>query len=669
MKKTILATICFCSLLNVTFTQGLNWAFDIGGEASILEDDEGKDIVLDSNGDVYTIGSFQGTADFNPDNTVANTSTAVGEKDIFIAKYDANGNYIWSFGLGSTDDDEGFSIAVDHASNVYVAGYFTNTVDFDPNPNTTSVLTAVGDADIFIAKYDNSGNYIWAFNLGSAGTDRANGITVDAAANVYVTGLFTNTIDFDPHPNTTNILTAVGQDDIFIAKYDSDGNHVWAFDLGDQRVDQGNSIVTDGTSNIYVTGLFRNTIDFDPSINAVNELTSAGSRDIFIAKYDTDGNYIWAIGIGGTSGDEGFDIALDNASNVYATGYFRATVDFDPDEIATNIFTTAGSRETFIAKYDPDGKHVWAFGLAGTGLDEGKGIAVDNASNVYVTGGFLNTIDFNPSSNTSNSLTASGANSPDIFVAKYNTNGAYLSAFNITGDAAEGEAIAVNDNGQAFVIGNFGGVNVDFNQDGSTINTLSTSGDRDQNCFVARFFSTTLVPVELLYFKGQSTAHGNDLFWQTVSELHNKGFEVQKSSNSKVWQPIGFVKGNGTTIAKQHYEYTDPNPIRGVNYYRLKQINFNETYEYSHVIAVHDASSAKRETLSVFPNPTTAQLYYRVASMNQVQSVQLFDIYGKLVKVVPHVNGQLTLADLNTGVYVLVVKTRQAQLQQVVVLR
>src|SRR5262249_36288313 len=154
-------------------------------------------------------------------------------------------------------------------------------------------------------------------------------IAVDASGNVYTTGYFTGTADFDPDAGVFN-LTAAGSFDIFVSKLSASGNFVWAKVMGGGSDDLGQSISVDASGNVCTTGYFTGTADFDPGAGVFN-LTAAGYYDIFVSKLDASGNFAWAKAIGGTGGDEGYSIAIDSSGNVYTTGAFGGTVDFDPN--------------------------------------------------------------------------------------------------------------------------------------------------------------------------------------------------------------------------------------------------------------------------------------------------------------------------------------------------
>ena len=388
-----------------------------GGTSS----DIGRSIALDSSGNVYTTGYFQGTVDFDPGAGVENLTSAGGNA-IFVSKLDSSGNFVWAKGLGGTSPGEGNSIAVDSSGNVYTTGYFQGTVDFDPGAGEAN-LTSAGGNEVFVSKLDSSGNFVWAKGLGGTGADVGRSIALDSSRNVYTTGFFFGTADFDPGAGTTANLTAPigGSAEVFVSKLDSSGNFVWAKGLGGTIADTGRSIAVDSSGNVYTTGNFQGTADFDPGSGTTN-LSSPGGNDIFVSKLDSSGNFVWAKRLGGTGADEGFSIALDSSGNVYTTGYFQGTVDFDPGAGTTNLIS-AGGAEVFVSKLDSSGNFVWAKRLGGTSTDEGNSIAVDSSGNVYTTGYFQGTVDFDPGAGEAN-LTSVGSN--DVFVLKLTPSGESL---------------------------------------------------------------------------------------------------------------------------------------------------------------------------------------------------------------------------------------------------
>ncbi len=229
---------------------------------------------------------------------------------IFNIQSFAQPTYQWAFNLGGTSGDEGFAIAVDSSGNCYVTGYFQGTnIDFDPPGGTALLTSASGSADIFVAKYNSSGIYQWALNVGGTGADGGRGIAVDGSGNCYVTGDFQGaSIDFNPLGGAVLLSSSAGSRDIFVAKYNSSGICQWAFNIGGTGADYGYGIAVDGSGNCYVTGEFQGaSTDFNPLGGAVL-LSSAGGSDIYVAKYNSSGICQWAFDIGWIWPDEGYDI-------------------------------------------------------------------------------------------------------------------------------------------------------------------------------------------------------------------------------------------------------------------------------------------------------------------------------------------------------------------------
>lgn len=400
-------------------TGNLVWAKSISGTAGVSP----MNMAIDLSGNVYITGGFLGTTDFDPGPGVFNM-TSGGQTDIFIAKYDANGNFVWAKEInGGTWFDHGYDIKVDASGNVYVVGrfYFQGgpSFDFDPGPGT--FLLTAGEEDAFILKLDNNGDFVWARDFGGAsGTEhRGYSIDIDNAGNVYTTGYFEATADFDPGPGTFN-LTASGDWDVFISKLDMNGNFVWAKSLVNSAPtyytdgNYGSKIKVDGAGNIYSSGRFNGTVDFDLGAGTFN-ITSNGNFDAYLLKLTTNGDFVWAKSWGGTGYDEAFSISL-TTTDIFITGLYAGTVDFDPGATTLNL-TSSGSNDIFISRFDINGNFGWARSMGGTGDDRGSGIATNSAGDVYVSGYFNTTADFDPDACLFNQTSAGG---DDIFITKLN---------------------------------------------------------------------------------------------------------------------------------------------------------------------------------------------------------------------------------------------------------
>jgi hypothetical protein len=323
------------------------WVNSIGG----LQDESGIFLAVDKDGNSLVTGIFGGTVDFDPGaGTLSLTSD--GSLDIFVSKFDSAGNHLWSKRRGGNGLDIGDGIAVDRSGNVYTSGIFAGTVDFDPSGGVAN-LTSAGPNDMFISKFDASGNYLWAKRFGGSGSDGNTPIAIDGNGNIYASGEFSGTVDFYPGDSVFN-LTAVGSKDNFISKLDDSGNLIWAKRIGSLNASAtGARTSIDKNGNVYYTGDFSGTVDFDPGDGTANR-TSELSNDIFISKLDSGGNFVWGKRMGGSGADRGQAIAVDIDGNVYSAGYFSGTVDFDPGDGTANI-RSAGGKDIFISKLDPSG--------------------------------------------------------------------------------------------------------------------------------------------------------------------------------------------------------------------------------------------------------------------------------------------------------------------------
>jgi hypothetical protein len=181
---------------------------------------------------------------------------------------------------------------------------------------------------------------------------------------------------------------------------------------------QGLGLFVDTSGNVYSTGYFRGTVDFDPGTGTYDLSSSGGSQDIFVSKLNSSGDFVWAKAMGGGSNDKGYGIAVDTSGNVYTTGYFQGAADFDPGAQTFDLISTEDSQDIFTSKLDTSGDFVWAKAMGGTQYEYGKGIAVDTSGNTNITGYFKGTVDFDPGPGTFD-LTST-ADSEDIFIVRLN---------------------------------------------------------------------------------------------------------------------------------------------------------------------------------------------------------------------------------------------------------
>lgn len=463
--RTVGWAILFSMVGSSAMSQGFGWAGNMGGTGN----DTGNSIVTDDQGNSYSTGSYSGTADFDPGPGVY-TLTAAGAGDAFITKLDTAGNLIWAKSVGGADNDGGTSVAVDPSGNVYLTGLFWGTADFDPGPGTHN-LTSVGSYDLYILKLDPSGGFLWAASFGGTDGDYGNAVTPDPSGGVYITGTFEGTVDFDPGTGVYNLTTSLGNE-LFLLNLDASGNFVWATQTEGDLDIYASSLALDPSGNIHMAGNFQGSVDMDGGPGTLS-LTSSGADDIFVSKYDSAGDVIWAKSIGGTAFDYGFSIAVDDSGNTYSTGSFRETVDFDPGAGTFNLTSFNASEDIFILKLDASGDFVWAAQMGGNSTDRPSSIAV-NTSGVYSTGFFTETSDFDPGTVTVE-LTSNG--SLDIYVLKLGLSGNFAWVRQMGGAQADiGYSIAAGTAG-VFTTGGFKEL-VDFDPTAGIFN-LTSAGLND----------------------------------------------------------------------------------------------------------------------------------------------------------------------------------------------
>lgn len=379
----------------------------------------------------------------------------------------------------------GRDIVTDSNHDVIAVGAFWSTADFDPGPSMFT-LSSNGNSDAYVAKYDSSLNLIWAFSIsGALGVD-ARSVTVDSNNNIYVTGEFSGMVDFDPTTNNS-WLTANGNE-IFVAKYNQNGQLQWAFKISNTQLHPWHEIESDPTGNIYLIGMFDGLANFDPRGTGFNKLASGS--DIFVASYDSGGYLRWVFDLDPASNGSGgrcTGLSLDNNGHFVISGYFSLALEFStPQGILT--LTAPSNQSGFIAKYDTAGTFQWVRQTAG-GYAQPYAVAIDDSNNIYFAGRFGGQVDFDltPTSSLYNITGPSGQG----FLSKFSPTGTHINTVATQKPLGQYPSvidirnIKVNENGDVFATGNFGEV-IDLDPSSNTAVIASTNG---QDCFVARYNS------------------------------------------------------------------------------------------------------------------------------------------------------------------------------------
>ena len=443
--KFIFTTLLCIFIFHPSHCQFLNaeWLRTAGG----TQNEWSQGIAVGPAGGTYMAGYFRGTADFDPGAGTANHSS-VGFDDIFVQKLDDNGDYQWSYTLGSTTNDRAHAIHADTENGVYVAGVFHQFIDFDPGPGTSTL--SASNPTCFLQKVDSSGSFEWAKSLSGSGLAVPRKIRTDDSLNIYVAGRFGGQIDFDPGTGT-EFRTSNAYTDMFLLKLDSEGEFVWVRHIGSGNGGFLSSMAIDEDQNVLLGGSFSDTMDFDPGPGVYVLNTPTFTSNGIVVKFDCNGNFIWVRTLVGADGSWVQDVVADEQGNIYSVGKFRGTVDFDPGpgvDAATGVWTYD---DGFLHKMDANGNYLWAHQFGDSILDWTTGVGVVDGGPV-ICGIFNKTVDLDPGP----SVMSATSLWDDSYVARFDSNGNFLGAGILGGDESEfASYLEVNEKGEVRVGGDF----------------------------------------------------------------------------------------------------------------------------------------------------------------------------------------------------------------------
>ncbi|MFK7969429.1 MAG: T9SS type A sorting domain-containing protein [Bacteroidia bacterium] len=463
-------------VLNASLAQSFEFAHGMGN----ANFDEGRSVAVDSrNGDIVITGFHTGTVDFDPTAGTSNRTSFGGTGDMFVAKYDSDGAIQWATDFNGDQNDFPMDVAVDGSGNIYVAGAFNGTVDFDPGIGTAS-RTSRGWTDAFLLKLNENGTFQWVVTFGGVNTnnaqDGADAIALDAAGNVYLVGSFEGSfININPL-GSVSFQSAINDQNIFLIKYNSNGIRQWSKNMGSTTLDdRARDVAIGPNGNVFITGYFAGSCDFNPSV-AGGTLSSFGAEDGFVASYTSLGTYRWARRLGGVNNDDSWGIAVANDGNVGICGKFMISAN-----IGGNNLTSTGSEDCYVASYTNNGTNNWALKMGGTSNDLATRMAADGCGHFYVAGFFEGTADFDPGAGTYNLIgPVSGFPGPQrsaYFLARYNADGTFGWAGTSNANAGRTRpwGLALDGCEDLYMIGGFNATQ-DFNITAGTATRTHTGG-------------------------------------------------------------------------------------------------------------------------------------------------------------------------------------------------
>lgn len=603
MNKVFITTLSFlllfCSELKA---QQYENTWHLGGSGNVSIDA----ITTDTSGNIYTVGRFSDTVDFDFGPSTA-TLIASNSMDLFINKIDSNGNFIWVKQIEGSVFPVSKGINIDQAGDLIVIGSFFDTVDFNPGAPVNNLIargSSIFRSDGFVLKLDAQGDFIWAKHFGGPQNDRIVSIVTDDSNNLYFTGFFRDTVDFDPSTNTYNLHAPSNFNATFITKLDQNGNFMWAKLFGGTRYCMPSDITIDRNSNIILCGGFEGTIDFDPgpsTFNLTKNISRAGVT--FIAKLDNNGDFIWAKKIDGGNGVGPSSIVVDHRSNIYVSGNFIGTIDFNPGAASDSLYNSIIDSDIFILKLDSLGSYIRAVNFNGPNSAFSNQLTFDQSGFLYHIGTFYDTINLNP-----NSAFPIGVSEglEDVMVASLDQNLNYRSGFTVGSNRQEdGTGIVTSLNNKVYAVGQFAAA-VDFDF-GTSVDLLTPVGTNDG--FISVF---TQCNVDT-----------------SVTILGNTLISNQADLNTAIsYQWLDCSNGFAVLPNDTNQQFT---PSQN-GQYAVEVFNGScrDTSACISVTSVGLSEKQYKTSLIVYPNPTSEII--NINFKEKLQSITVYNIHGQKVQ-------------------------------------
>ncbi len=623
MKKVFIL-IKILLIYSSAFSQSptFEWVASYGASSDL---DDGKAIAIDNDKNVYTVGSFDGTVDFDPSIGVHNLT---GTNDMFIQKLDSSGQLIWVHKIGNNLNGPlavGNDIVVDDFGNLYITGTFKGPIDFDPSTGVHN-LNGTSNVHLFILKLDSNGSFIWVKEVqGGSASSRGLSIAIDRQNNLCVAATFFGTIDIDldPSPGASTMVSSLGGGyaslDALVLKLDNNGNFLWGKTIGSNGSLEStiySAITVDDQNNIYTTGTFRGTVDFNPNAGITSISSSGSYKNTFIQKLDANGNFLWA---NSSTATESNAIAIDGQGNVCTTGkYFLASTDFNPGTGVYNIpVGPFGSHNNhiFIQKLDASGDFIWANSfLHGYNDDYGNAIAIDGQNNIYVGGVH---------------------NGWSIFILKVNSVGnliwseIFSSSFNSLSKIND---LLVDQQKHIYTTGQFAGT-IDFDPGAGTANQTS-NGSLD--IFILKLNDIFCTPISFLNTTDTICQNASPI---TLTAFPNGGILTGNGIvNDTIFDPATASLGMQTIV----YTYTDGNNCSSMD----------STLIY--VDACLGVNTLMHNDINLYPNPTNGVLQLELKTIDIPNlKLTIHNTIGQTITTqnITNYQTQIDLSNLSSGLY------------------
>lgn len=612
-------------------------------------------------------------------------------------------NNCWSFTIGGDYYDENGLMTTDKNKNVFIAGSFESSVDFNPNPLVTKSEGSSGSSDVFVEKLDSNGNFLWVKRFGGSSSEEATQLFTDSDGNVYLVGNFFGSVFFDD-VNYQHQITSKGERDVYILKLDSNGNIMWVKSFGGDDTEYVNSAYVDDKNKIYLAGSFGGTSDFSPG-DSIKNITSKGFFDFFVSKLDTNGNLIWVQTGGAASWDRAHGVTVDSKGNVIVTGEFykQLKINFPNGEV---VYNGPGQTDVFIEKLDSNGIVQWVKTIGGQASDAGRSVITNLNNEIYISGMYVNKVDFGL--NQSPQLLNTSTYSTDIFVLKLDSAGDFIWVKSFGGQNQDVIREILLDKNEDILISGLFLNEVDFDPSVNEY-TISTRGsydvfiqklskdgnfqwvktiggrgfedfgslhiDKQSNLFIATTFSDTVYanstkhyPVgerDILYqklsvecldsnsFPYESTpivVQNKDMDFNTYNiNLKNHFSDFESPANDLIYT---FSNGSNIIASITNGVITIEAPANwfGKDTILVKITDPQGLAIFQKIEFIVNSTvgynEVGKEALSVYPNPFNSLLNINVNGI-----VTIIDINGKIIKTESVINNKIDFSTIENGLY------------------
>lgn len=564
---------------------------------------------IDSDGNIYLTG---GTSSASGMSQLGFQNTIGGLLDAYIVKFNTIGSRVWATYFGGLKDDYALSIATDPSKNVYICGdtYSTNAINF----NGFQPLFGGGTTDGFLLRLNALGQRNWSTYYGGNGVENVTSCAFGPSGHIYLAGETTSTNSSSIAGGTGLRTKNNGNGELFLAKFTNLGSRVWGTFYGGSQYDGSASCAVDAFDNIFLCGLTYSN-DFISSGN-VHQKNYAGEGDGLIVKFDPACNRLWSSYFGGNEYDRIYNSSVDKDGNLLATGATASLTGIAKDAFQAEF--GGGCCDALVLKMASGGNLAWATYFGGKEQEKAEGISSDGKQDIFIAG----------YSGTDEGIAQQG------FQNDYGGGftDAMLVKFLKTGDLEWCSYLGGNDSDFGLSVENDLQGNVYFagitnSEEGIEFQGFRPSfGGGDYDAFLAKIIDEPL-PVSLLNFQVAVSATQTAMItWQTGTEINTKEFAIERSIDGRIFETVGTVAAKGSNST---YQFIDNNPVKGTNYYRLKMIDKDGSYDYSDVKKI----SLKQILAYLAPNPVAigneAILY--ITDSDVQTNIKICDAGGRML--------------------------------------